>query len=97
VRPAVGLLLLVAIEIGLGGATWVLKYGWPSWLADYSFAAGFTVAAETRTQAWTTTAHVATGSLILVTSLLVALRSARFAWQGAHAARADAWRLEAAR
>ena len=28
-----------------------------------------------RTQAWVTTGHVATGSLILVTSLLIALRS----------------------
>jgi cytochrome c oxidase assembly protein subunit 15 len=83
VRPATSLLALVCLEICLGGATWVMKYGWPSWFADYGFAAGYTVAAESRASAWTTTAHVATGSLILATSLLVALRSARFAWRSA--------------
>jgi cytochrome c oxidase assembly protein subunit 15 len=76
----------------------VSKYGWPTWFADYGFAAGHTVVADSAHQAWITTAHVATGSLILATSLLVALRSVRFAWRGAHeSASAEPWLLEAAR
>jgi cytochrome c oxidase assembly protein subunit 15 len=96
-RPAFGLLGLILLEISLGGATWVTKYGWPNWLADYGFAAGYTVAADSRPQAWITTAHVATGSLILATSLLVALRSARFARGGSLAAAQGSWLVETAR
>ena len=86
VRPATGLLLLILVQIGLGAGTWVTKYGWPAWFADYGFAAGYTVVADSREQAWITTAHVAAGSLILATSLLLALRSVRFACRNAQAA-----------
>jgi cytochrome c oxidase assembly protein subunit 15 len=79
VRPAVGLLVLMCVQLGLGAATWVTKYGWPSWLGGFDWAAGYVVLADSRPQAWITTAHVAAGSLILVTSLLLALRAARLA------------------
>ena len=43
-----GFVVLVVLEIGLGAGTWVVKYGWPSWLSDFRFAANFTIAAESR-------------------------------------------------
>ena len=53
-----------------------MNYGWPSaWFSRFAWAQEFVVTQEGRAQALVTTAHVATGSLILVTSLLVALRS----------------------
>jgi cytochrome c oxidase assembly protein subunit 15 len=98
VRPAAILLALIAVEIGLGAGTWVTRYGWPSWLGDFAFAAGYTVVEGSRPQAWITTAHVATGSLILAASLLVALRSLRLAWNSSHrTTRQEPLLMEAAR
>lgn len=76
-RPARWLAVLVTVQIALGCATWILKYGWPAWLSQYSWAAGYVITRESLVQASITTAHVATGSLILVASLTVALRSWR--------------------
>lgn len=74
--PALALAALLIVQLGLGAGAWVVNYGWPSALfARYSWAQQYVVTQESRTQAWVTTGHVATGSLILVTSLLVALRS----------------------
>lgn len=89
-RPTVGLSLLITLQLILGCGTWVVKYGWPSWLGDYAWAAAYTVTADGNQAAWLVTAHVATGSLILVTSLLVALRSVRFAWRGSRGTRLTA-------
>ncbi|MBI3838501.1 MAG: COX15/CtaA family protein [Planctomycetia bacterium] len=97
VRPTTGLVALVLVEVGLGAATWVTKYGWPSWMADYLWAADYVVHEGSRLQAWVTTAHVAMGSMILASSLLVALRSVRFAWRGSRAAGQGSWLMEAAR
>jgi cytochrome c oxidase assembly protein subunit 15 len=77
VRPAVALSLLVLVQIGLGLGTWVVKYGWPIWLGGGEHLAAFVVQAEGWWQAHITTAHVATGSLILAVSLVLALRSLR--------------------
>jgi cytochrome c oxidase assembly protein subunit 15 len=97
VRPTAGLLFLIVLQIALGADTWVSKYGWPTWFADYGFAAEYTVVADSAHQAWVTTAHVAAGSLILATSLLVALRSVRYAWRSTHeTSQAEPWLLEAA-
>jgi heme a synthase len=76
-RPARGLAALVVLQLGLGGAAWVVNYGWPAWLADYDWTAGYVVSRESASQALATTAHVATGSLILAVSLTLALRSLR--------------------
>ena len=81
-RPARGLAALVVVQLGLGCAAWVLNYGWPSWLSDYEWAAGYVVSRESATQALVTTAHVATGSLILAMSLSLALRSLRLSGLG---------------
>ncbi|MBI2824854.1 MAG: COX15/CtaA family protein [Planctomycetia bacterium] len=75
-RPAVCLGALLLVQLGLGGGAWVVNYGWPAgWFGQQAWAQGFVVAQESSTQAIVTTAHVATGSLILATALLVALRS----------------------
>jgi heme a synthase len=76
-RPAAGLAVLICVQLALGAATWVTKYGWPSWFGNFEWAAGYTVLANSRPQAWIATGHVAAGSLILATSMLVALRAAR--------------------
>jgi heme a synthase len=96
VRPAMGLVVLVVLEICLGAATWITKYGWPNWIADRSWAADYVVQEGSGLQAWTTTAHVALGSMILATSLLLALRSLRFAWHASHRADQGSWLMRAA-
>jgi hypothetical protein len=53
----------------------VVNYGWPAWLAEYSWTAGYIVRRESMTQATVTTAHVATGSLILAVAVVLALRA----------------------
>lgn len=74
-RPAHWLLALVGLQISLGCGAWVVNYGWPGWLADYSWAAGYVVRRESFWQAMVTTGHVATGSLILAVSVVLALRA----------------------
>lgn len=96
-RPAGTLVVLIAMQLTLGVATWVLKYGWPAWLGNYQWAAGYTVLDGSLLQAMVTTAHVAIGSAILATSLLISVRSVRFAWRRSHASvRPGAWLMEAA-
>jgi cytochrome c oxidase assembly protein subunit 15 len=75
-RPAVGLIACMVLQIALGLGTWIVKYGWPVWLGGEHLAS-FVVEAESRLQAHVTTAHVAIGSLVLALSLVVALRSWR--------------------
>jgi heme a synthase len=75
--PATLLVALVGVQLALGGATWIVKYGWPAFLADSASASTFTVEARSWWQAQITTAHVATGSLILAVSTVLAVRSGR--------------------
>jgi cytochrome c oxidase assembly protein subunit 15 len=77
VGPARFLAALILVQLALGCGAWVVNYGWPAWLSEYRWAAGYVVARESAVQALVTTAHVATGSLILTTSLVIALRSWR--------------------
>ncbi len=77
VRPAVALLTMIAVQLGLGTAAWVVNHGWPVWFADYDWAAGYVVGAYSHTQIWSTTAHVAVGALIFGTTWLLALRTLR--------------------
>ena len=85
-RPTLGLLALVWTQLSLGAATWVVNYNWPGWLGDYDWAQGSVVVHEGLLQTLITTAHVAVGSLIFVTSLVVTLRSLRFYRVAAHRA-----------
>jgi cytochrome c oxidase assembly protein subunit 15 len=77
VRPAILLGGLLLLQLGLGGATWLTHYGPPSWLSGYSWAAAYTVEAQSPLQIHVTTAHVACGSLIFAVALTIALRSLR--------------------
>ena len=79
---------LLVVQLGLGAGTWIAKYGWPTaGSAGYRLgAADYVVVAESRTQAWITTAHVATGSLILVTQLAGCAAIAAVCAGAAHAA-----------
>jgi cytochrome c oxidase assembly protein subunit 15 len=85
-RPSSLLALLVLAQVALGGATWIVNYGWPGWFAQYGWAQGYVIQRESFVQAHITTAHVATGSLIVATSVVTALRSWRVlrfpGWQG---------------
>jgi cytochrome c oxidase assembly protein subunit 15 len=81
-RPAHLLFLLVGLQIALGCGTWVVNYGWPSWLANYRWAAGYVVRRASFLQATVTTAHVATGSLILAVAVVLALRAWRICGAG---------------
>jgi len=73
--PTLALAALLLAQLALGAGAWIVNYGFPTWFARYAYAQDFVVTHEGRTQALVTTGHVATGSLILVTSLVVALRS----------------------
>lgn len=76
-RPVNVLVALVGCQLLLGCGAWVVNYGWPAWLADYGWAANYVVRRESFSQAITTTAHVAIGSLILGISVVLALRAWR--------------------
>ncbi len=76
-RPATFLAVLLASQLLLGAGTWITKYGYPDWIADPFGWAGYTVLAEGPAQVLITTTHVAIGSLILIVSLVTALRSFR--------------------
>lgn len=56
---------LVFCQFCLGLGTWLMKYGWPSWLANSQFAASFVIGEKSLLQSNLVTAHVAIGSLIL--------------------------------
>jgi len=77
VRRARWLVTLVAVQIVLGAGSWVTNYGWPAWFYDWIWAIEYTVVAEGRLQVVMTTTHVFLGSLILVSSLSLALWSWR--------------------
>jgi heme A synthase len=78
VRPTIGLVTLIVFQLLLGASTWVVNYGWPAWFQNYDWAERHVIVQESLGQAAITTAHVAAGSLIFVTAVLIALRSFRF-------------------
>ncbi|MCH2114986.1 MAG: cytochrome oxidase assembly protein [Pirellulales bacterium] len=71
------LLALVAMQICLGLGSWLVKYGMPSWATRLLGERTFVNHADDGLQAALVTSHVATGSLILAASLVIALRVAR--------------------
>lgn len=74
-RPVGLLVLLVCLQLVLGVSTWIVEFGWPYWFAGYSIPAWYTIRAKSMLQTSVTTAHMAMGSLILATSVLVHLRA----------------------
>ena len=82
--PAMLLGLFVVAQIGLGAASWVLKYSWPAGiLADTAFVAGWTNTAGGAAQSLIVTAHVAVGSLLLGLGVQLSLRAWRLTCQPA--------------
>lgn len=84
-NPALAICFLIGLQWCLGAGTWVVKYSWPTWIAETNWTASFTIRAEGLLQALTITAHVANGSLILATSVWLTLRALCFSswrqWQ----------------
>jgi len=75
----VGVLLsaLIVAQVTLGAATWIVKYGWPDWMGSYQFAAAHLNYEKSALQAVIATAHVANGSLILATAVILSLQASR--------------------
>ena len=75
----VGALLssLIVIQVSLGAATWIVKYGWPGWMSSFQFAAEHVNLEKSVSQALISTAHVANGSLILATAVILSLQASR--------------------
>ncbi|WP_430451186.1 COX15/CtaA family protein [Rhodopirellula europaea] len=76
-RPAGALICFVAIQIGLGFATWIVNYGYPRMLASFSASDSYLLHSKNVLDAWIVTGHVATGSLILAVSSLLLVRLLR--------------------
>lgn len=68
---------LVALQIGLGIATWVVKYSWPAILAWVPGSESYVVQADGWLPSTIVTAHVAVGSLILANTAVAALWGTR--------------------
>ncbi len=69
--------MLVLVQVALGVATYVAKYSWPAWMGEFQFAAAYVIEEKSLSQSLVTTAHVATGSLILFVAVLLATRATR--------------------
>lgn len=76
-RLAIGLSLLVLTQIGLGLATWFVRFGIPAWVTGVFGEVAFVNVNASNQMAMIITAHVATGSLIVAVSLVSALRALR--------------------
>ncbi len=66
---------LLGVQLLLGLGTWVVNFGFPQWVGQVVATPDFVVRTQSLPQVLTTTAHVAVGSLIIVTSLLTTLRA----------------------
>jgi cytochrome c oxidase assembly protein subunit 15 len=100
-RPVLGgrsvaLTSFIAMQVLLGVGTWIVKYGWPTWLGEWEFSAGYLVETNSIWQGIITTAHVANGSLILASAVSLATWSLRLLPFGAVESRRQTVRQEAA-
>lgn len=75
-RPSLLLLVAVLTQVALGAGAWVVNYGLPDWVRSAASAPEYVVRTQSFAQIAISTAHVAVGSLILVTSLVLTLRAA---------------------
>jgi cytochrome c oxidase assembly protein subunit 15 len=76
-RPGAALIGLVGFQILLGVGTWVVNYGWPSFLGWVPGATGYLLVSKGFMDSIVVTAHAATGALILAVSTLVLVRLLR--------------------
>jgi len=101
IRPlrslAFALITSVALQLVLGAATWIVKFSVPDFARDWVSQSSVAVQDGGWLQTLTITAHVATGSLLLATSVSLALYSHRLLRTTAsHHAGVGRGRLEAA-
>jgi cytochrome c oxidase assembly protein subunit 15 len=76
-RPTNRLAFAIVLQLLLGGGAWVLNYQWPEWLGENAWSAAHVNVQESMPQVMVTTAHVALGSVIVATSVLITLRCGR--------------------
>lgn len=76
-RPALVLVFFVALQITLGLATWVARYGMPRFAQVNPSLASYLVKSQAFAESLVITGHVATGALVLVTSAFLLLRLVR--------------------
>jgi cytochrome c oxidase assembly protein subunit 15 len=77
VRRAALLAGLTLVQLLLGVGAWVTNYNLPAWFRNWVGTIPYTIRSEGPLQAWTTTAHAATGSLMLVVAVSMVLWSYR--------------------
>ena len=77
VLPALLLIGLLVLQLTLGVATLIAKYGWPVWLGSEWLSPGFVVTAQGFWSSMIVTAHVANGSLILAVLATLWIRCVR--------------------
>lgn len=73
-RPAAGLICFVGVQILLGIGTWIVNYGYPVFLQSFPGSDSYLLRSKDLMDASIVTGHVATGSLILAVSTLLAVR-----------------------
>lgn len=76
-RPALLLVVFVSLQITLGLATWVARYGMPQFAQANPTMASYLVKSQAFAESLVITGHVATGALVLVTSAFLLLRLVR--------------------
>jgi hypothetical protein len=102
VRPLVGrawlLGVLLVAQLALGAGTWIVKFSVPAWAQSWlpSSWSRIAIVDGSLLQTHIVTGHVAIGSLILATSLSLALYSLRMLKGSARATSSAMPRLEAA-
>jgi cytochrome c oxidase assembly protein subunit 15 len=84
-RPVIGLDFCMVLQLVLGCATWIVNYWWPTWTLGLGMSDLFPLV-ETKgwLQSTITTAHAATGSLILGLSVFLVLRAQRVRYAAAY-------------
>lgn len=80
-RPSFWLVPLIFCQLGLGLATWLVNYGLPISTDSLGirWAANYTVNSKGYFESGIVTAHVAVGSLLIATSVMIFLRALRVA------------------
>ena len=73
--PAALLATAIVAQLALGAGTWVVQFGFPQFVDPSLTPADFVIRSQSLAQLAITTAHVAFGSLILVTSLVLSMRA----------------------
>jgi cytochrome c oxidase assembly protein subunit 15 len=74
---AISLVALVLLQVTLGAATWLVKFSVPEWATEIITPGSIAVEEGGWLQTHVITAHVALGSLLLVTSVAIALYAQR--------------------